>query len=120
MARHRRTPEHWRGLVEGWPASGLTQAQYCERHGISIASLHRWRERLAGERRSADAPGRQRAAAAAVRLLPVQLQGEPAMAQRCTELRVVFPDGVRVDITPGVDAATLREVMALLRERPAT
>ena len=41
------------------------------------------------------------------------------MTQRCTAVRIVFPDGVRVEITPGVDGATLREVMVLLRERPA-
>ena len=119
MAPQRRTPEHWRRLVEGWPASGLTQAQYCERHGISVASLHRWRERVAGERRAGEAPQRRRPVAEAVRLLPVQLRGEPAMTQRCTAVRIVFPDGVRVEITPGVDGATLREVMVLLRERPA-
>jgi hypothetical protein len=119
MASQRRTAEHWRRLVEGWPASGLTQAQYCERHGISIASLHRWRERLAGERRSVAVPERRRAAPDAVQLVPVQLRGEPAMGQRCTQVRIVFPDGVRVELSAGVDAATLREVMALLRECPA-
>jgi hypothetical protein len=97
----------------------LTQAQYCERHGISVASLHRWRERLAGERRSAEAPQRRRASAEAVRLLPVQLRSEPALVQRCPEVRIVFPDGVRLEIIPGVDASTLREVIALLREHRA-
>jgi hypothetical protein len=48
MESQRRTPEHWRRIVEGWPASGLTQAQYCERHGISVASLHRWSKKGSG------------------------------------------------------------------------
>jgi hypothetical protein len=43
MAHRRRTREQWRQLVEGWPESGLTQAQYCEHHNISVASLYRWR-----------------------------------------------------------------------------
>jgi hypothetical protein len=30
--------------VEGWAHSGLTQAQYCGRYAVSVASLHRWRE----------------------------------------------------------------------------
>jgi hypothetical protein len=74
---------------------------------------------LAGERRSVEAPQRRLATAEAVHLLPVQLRGEPAMTQRCSEVRIVFPDGVRVEIGAGVDASTLREVMALLRECPA-
>ena len=46
MAQQRRTREKWRQLVEGWADSGLTQSQYCARHRISVASLHRWREVL--------------------------------------------------------------------------
>jgi transposase-like protein len=43
MAQGRRTRAQWRQLVEGFSGSGLTQACYCERHGISVTSFQRWR-----------------------------------------------------------------------------
>ena len=43
MAQGRLTRTQWWHLVEGFSDSGLMQARYCERHGISVASFHRWR-----------------------------------------------------------------------------
>jgi hypothetical protein len=43
MAEKQCSREQWRELVGGWPGSGLTQAQYCEHHGMSTGSLSRWR-----------------------------------------------------------------------------
>lgn len=122
MAHRRRTRAQWRQLVEGWPESGLTQAQYCERHNISVASLYRWREVLRREpveNRPAPRVGR---ADDAVRLLPVELLGELGQRVRDTApaLSLVFADGVRLEIAPGFDDATLRRVIGVLREATAS
>src|SRR5215471_12650730 len=33
----------WRGHFEAWRLSGLTQREYCERHGLSLKSVGNWR-----------------------------------------------------------------------------
>ena len=117
MASQRRTPEHWRRLVAGWPGSGLTQAQYCERHGISVASLHRWRERLAGDHNLSGVGAVSRETGEPLRLVPVELLGaEPLGWSGEGRLRLVFAADLHLEIAPGFDAPTLRRVVALLRE----
>ena len=116
MAHRQRTHEQWRRLVGGWPDSGLTQARYCERHGISAASLHRWREIFRHQPdASRPAPSACRGREA-VRLLPVELLDEVSPPDTGPALRLVFADGVRLEIAPGFDGATLRRVVGLLRE----
>jgi capsular exopolysaccharide synthesis family protein len=44
------TREQWLDLAGGWLLSGLSQSEYCERHGISVEELRHWREVLAQER----------------------------------------------------------------------
>ena len=36
----------WRGHFEAWRLSGLTQREYCERHGVSLKSFGNWRGQL--------------------------------------------------------------------------
>jgi hypothetical protein len=39
----RRGAEFWRGQLEAWHRSDLTQRDYCARHGLSEKSFYRWR-----------------------------------------------------------------------------
>jgi len=36
----------WCGHFEAWRLSGLTQREYCERHGLSLKSFGNWRGQL--------------------------------------------------------------------------
>jgi transposase-like protein len=118
MSQSRRTPAQWRELVRGWPPSGLTQRAYCERHGISVGSLHRWRERLREEVTSGDGPvasaGKERP-----HLIPVELAGSESQPASAAALTLVFGDGVRLEIAAGCDPALLGQVIEVLRERAA-
>ena len=116
MAEKRRSREQWRELVRGWPGSGLTQAQYCEHHGISAGSLSRWRAVFGREHHACDGPARSRAEAPLC-LLPVQFSEalEPARSDRV--LTVVFGGGVRLEVPPGCDGATLARVVDVLAQR---
>lgn len=37
---------YWRGHSEAWKLSGLTQADYCKRHNISLKNFGNWRAQL--------------------------------------------------------------------------
>ena len=39
----------WRGHFEAWELSGLTQREYCARHGISLKSFGNWRGQMKRE-----------------------------------------------------------------------
>jgi len=39
---------HWRGLVEEWSRSGLTQAEFCRRRRLSLPSFRWWKARFRG------------------------------------------------------------------------
>ncbi len=54
-----------------------------------------------------------------VRLLPVQFSEPVEAPRRDRVLTVVFGDGVRLEVLPGFDAATLARVVEVLRERAA-
>jgi transposase-like protein len=118
MAEKRRSREQWRELVRGWPGSGLTQAQYCEHHGISTGSLSRWRAVFGREHQAGGGPARSRAEEP-VRLLPVAFSQalEPPRSDRL--LTLVFGGGVRVEVPPGFDGATLARLVDVLAQRTA-
>ena len=108
MAGKRRSREQWRRLVEGWAGSDLTGQAYCDRHGISLGSLYRWRELL----REEDAGG---VPAEPVRWVPVELIGG---GREASGLRLVLSDGLRIEVGADFDAQTLRRLLGVLRAAP--
>jgi hypothetical protein len=114
MAQQRRTREQWRRLVQGWPGSGLTQSQYCARHRISVASLHRWREAFHRESAASAAPADARCEEP-LRLLPVEFCERSAPHSAGSALTLVLDEGLRVEIAPGFDVPTLTRLVSALR-----
>jgi transposase-like protein len=50
----RRTKTHrsaaqWQQIIDGYATSGLTQADYCQEHGVAMSSFHKWKAKLQGE-----------------------------------------------------------------------
>lgn len=81
--------EHWRGVVAEWRGSGKSQTAFCRERGIPVWKLRYWLRRLAD--------GGGYAAA-------------PAFAAVCAPgsgLRVALPGGLRLEVEPGFDEATL-------------
>lgn len=37
---------YWRGVLEKWLASGMSQRRFCEERGISLSTFTYWRRRL--------------------------------------------------------------------------
>jgi hypothetical protein len=78
---------------------------FCDRHGLATASFYNWRRVL--ERRAAEEPA----------FVPVQVvtDATPAPAPP-SALEVVLANGQTVRVAPGFDAATLRQLLAVLQE----
>ncbi len=90
---------HWAKAIAEQEESGLSVPAFCREKGVCAGSFYHWRRRL----RRVDEP---------VRFALV----ETKLAQDCAApLELIFTSGERLRISPGVDAATLRLVMAALR-----
>ncbi|MCB0334303.1 MAG: hypothetical protein KDD62_01165 [Bdellovibrionales bacterium] len=44
-----RSKEEWKRLVAEQESSGLSQAKFCEKRGVTVASLGYWRKKLKEE-----------------------------------------------------------------------
>ncbi len=113
--RSRRSRAEVAELVAGFERSGLSRAEYCRRHGLSLASLKRYCKRMTAGRRSGLTAAE--CAAPAVSLIPVEI------VERCgapknlsTALYVELSGGRRIGVCAGFDAETLRRLMAVLGE----
>jgi hypothetical protein len=104
-ARDERKERQWRRWIGEWQASGLSARAFCERRGLTVPSFYAWRRVL------------QRRDAEKVAFVPVQLLAD-AVPIQTSALEVVLTDGRTVRVAPGFDAATLRQLLAVLEGRP--
>lgn len=95
-------------MVGQYLTSGLTQTEFCRRHGLSLSTLVR---RLGRVRHSAEPP------APATRWVAVEVAPDKAAAV-CLSSGVVLAVGAyRVELAPGFDGETLRQLLAVLAGR---
>ena len=137
MARQQSPRNHakerrWRSLLQQWRRSGLTVRAFCAQHGLSEPSFYYWQRTIA--RRDHQTSGsppparpphpspttRTRSAARRPEsplplFVPLGVTAGPltASAGRGT-LEVVLGLGRVVRVPPGFDAATLRQLLAVL------
>jgi hypothetical protein len=109
----------WKAIVEDFRSSGLTQAEFCSRRGLS---LHTLRRRLYGRPRpslsastSQLPPVADPIPPAIPRLLPVTIvAGSPALATPETpadSLVLILDARRRIAVAAGFDADTLRRLI---------
>jgi len=93
--------KRWAELIQQQGQSKFSVSAFCGEHGVSDQSFYSWRKRLSGSEPvrfalvDANAPVTKD-------ILPVEL---------------ILVSGDRLRIAPGADAATLRTVLNVLRER---
>jgi hypothetical protein len=104
-ARDERKERQWRRWIDECQTSGLSVRAFCERRGLTVASFYAWRRVL-----------RRRAAEQAA-FVPVQVVPD-AVPTQTSALEVVLSDGRTVRVAPGFDAATLRQLLAVLEGQP--
>ena len=106
--RRRRSRGEVEQLVAEYEASGLSQVEFCQKHGLSLATLARYRKQ-----QTQDSP------AAGDRWVEVkESAGRPALGIPASSgLAVALPSGRRIEIGRGFDAHTLAQLLDVL-ERP--
>ncbi len=104
-ARDERKEQQWRRRIAEWRASGLSVRAFCARRGLATPSLYAWRRVL--EQRDAEQPT----------FLPVRIVPD-ALPTCAGAVEVVLAGGRIVRVTPGLEVATLRQVLAVLEEEP--
>jgi hypothetical protein len=107
---------YWRRLVERWRASGQPKSVFCEREGVSDASLHWWLREIARR----DGRGRARVASPATRkagkpkFVPLRVVTSAAPEPQPFELVVA---GQVVRVPARFDPDALRRLIAALEGR---
>ena len=92
--------EFWRRLVAQQQQSGLSVRAFCQQHRASEYSFYQWRKRLAQQ--------------LPVKFALVEINSNPRV--EAAAVAVMLTTGERLRIAPGMDAATLRLVLSVLRE----
>jgi hypothetical protein len=121
MARGHILDLRWNALLNEYRRSGLTQAAFCERRGISI---HTFRKHLYRSPTPKPTPANQTPAEATAHFLPVTVLPDPATATTAVAprhpLELLLDNGRRIAVAPGFDPQTLRQLIAVLEERPCS
>ena len=102
--RDERKERQWRRWLQEWRASRLSVREFCERRGLAEYTFYAWRREL--DRRRVESAS----------FMPVQVAVEDDMPARGSGLELVLSGGRTLRVAPGFDAATLRQLLAVLEE----
>jgi hypothetical protein len=105
--RRRQSAEYWRGQVEAWRGSGLSQSEYCRRGGVHWYGFRYWKSKVDFER--AGEQGTERKLVA----VRVPLPGGSGGGQ----IRIQVAGRYVVEVAAGFDGSSLRAVIELLERR---
>jgi hypothetical protein len=101
--RRRRSRTEAEQLVAEFEASGLSRVEFCQRQGLSLATLARYRKR---QTRGGAVSGSQWVA--------VDVAGAGPANPARSGLAVALPGGLRIEIGCGFDARTLAQLLGVL------
>ncbi len=120
MPRSRTIDLRWNALLGDFRRSGLTQADFCRRRNISLASF---RYHFYKPPSPKPAPSDARSSATADHLfLPVTILPDPILSITASQprLELILSNGRRIAVAPGFDTQTLRRLIAVVEERPCS
>jgi len=106
------TQAQWRTRIAEAARSGRSIRAFCREQGVTEGQFYAWRRRL-NRQAQGRAPQRIRAAAEMTGAT-FALVHEAAAIPESAGVELVWTDGRRLRIGPGVDAMTLRTVLAVL------
>ena len=96
-----KTEKKWTELIRQQSQSKLSVSAFCREHGFSDQAFYSWRKRLSGNE--------------PVRFALVEA-GAPT-TKDALPIELILASGDRLRIASGADAATLRTLVSVLRER---
>ena len=107
-SRRRRSRGEVERLVQEYEASGLGRQEFCDKHGLSLSTLNRHRER-----KQLGTEG-----AKAGRLIPVEIsQAQQLDANQLrSELLVCLSTGRRIEVRSGFDPKVLHQLVRVLEQ----
>ena len=101
--RKKSRSDYWRGVLEKWSASGLSQRRFCEERGISFSTFCYWRRRL----RETSASG------SATPFIPVEIKPpRRGTGLSCYEVRL--ESGARIRVPFDFESDSLLRLIGLL------
>jgi hypothetical protein len=95
---------YWRQRIRDWQGSGLSIRSFCVRRSLSQPSFYAWRREL------------QRRDSQKSLFVPVHLRADDTPIPVSHALELLLAGGRRLGVAPGFDAATLRQLLAVLEE----
>jgi hypothetical protein len=95
--------DFWRNLIQQQAGSGQSVSVFCAERGLTEQSLYYWRKRL----------NLSKEASVSFALVTA----DPSGGKDTAPLELELGSGQRLRIPRGADAATLRTVLAILREQ---
>ncbi len=99
MKAHRRSAEEWRSIVERQKEQTQTDSEYAQAQGVGVASLRAWRAKFKSQEPATTGTGIV----------------EVTSLTSTSVLRVILPNGIRLEVTPGWPLDHLGWVAELLR-----
>ena len=94
-------------LAERWPASKLTQQEYCERENIPLHLFKYWRtKQLAKQKEEAKSKAKGKT------FIPVELHAVPSTAEYAG-LELEYPNGVKLHCKAGMKLSALKTLITL-------
>ena len=96
--------QYWHNHIEAWQNSGLSQAEYVRRNGLSIKTFGYYKRRS----HSAPKPQLQQT------LVPVSIEREKPIGTTESGISLTTPQGFKVVLAPDFDAACLKRVLQVL------
>jgi hypothetical protein len=90
--------KYWEGHIHKWEQSGLSQAEYCRQNDLKNHRWWYWRKRIS---RPTDND---------VAFVPLRFS---TMSPKT--IRVITPNGYRIELDPGFDFSKLRQLITSVR-----
>jgi hypothetical protein len=93
---------YWEEQIQFWQESGLSQREYCKRHGIRQSQWFYWKRRC----RDSDAD---------LTLVPLQIPSQRKRTHAVPVVRVITPNGFTIELDADASALPhlIREVAAI-------
>lgn len=116
-SRKRRSREEAERLVHEYEQSGMTRGAFCRRHGLSVATLDKYRQRCHPNGLVDVDAVRQRRSS--VPLVAVDLVDRVSPSSELSGEATLFVEldgGRRIGVATGFDAVTLRQLLAVLEQ----